>query len=353
MNFSFLDFLSCGTIMSTEKGRILMGWGKSFARSATDLDPKLPAFYISDFFLKTPNPWIQYEHWMDCSIEDCQNRLGSSITLSACDWAIQNPEQFRTAFKALGVDLKNGQLKKAVPYLFAHSLSIMTKDRLHSCLLRALSWLDQNPCYLYGHWNNERGVLGISPELLFTHTQSDAKKLHTMALAGTCHSSVSSQIFLTNEKEQHEHRLVVQGICQSLQGVGSVTVKPLQLLRLPRLTHMMTPIEVALDHSFCFDTFVHRLHPTPALGAVPAGPGLKWLEAYEKHTSRELYGIPIGVIDPGIGLSQCIIGIRNVQWNQSGMRIGAGCGVVKDSYFEKEWQEIQFKIRAIRDQLNI
>jgi menaquinone-specific isochorismate synthase len=35
------------------------------------------------------------------------------------------------------------------------------------------------------------------------------------------------------------------------------------------------------------------------------------------------------------------------------MRIGAGCGVVKDSVLDKEWEEIQLKIKAIRTFLSL
>ena len=227
----------------------------------------------------------------------------------------------------------------------------MTKERLQSCLQRGVASLEKNAGYLYGHWNADYGVLGITPELLFSHSQHTPQKVQTMALAGTCHASHCQELFIKNEKERHEHQLVVQGICQSLQKLGSVQVGTIQLFQLPRLTHLMTPIKVQLSHSFHFDQLVDSLHPTPALGAFPLKEGKKWLEDYQTHTPRHFFGAPIGFSYPQMGLSHCLVGIRNVQWDASGMSIGAGCGVVKQSTFEKEWQEIQFKIRAIRDQL--
>ena len=86
----------------------------------------------------------------------------------------------------------------------------------------------------------------------------------------------------------------------------------------------MPPIELTLYERFHFDELVRRLHPTPALGAFPFNEGKKWLEAFEMHTPRQFYGAPVGFHHPGLGLSPCFVAIRNVQWNSSGMRIGAG-----------------------------
>lgn len=351
MSFCLVDFLSCGTIISLPNNKLLLGWGEVQTKTLKEINSDQPAFYVSDFFLQTSQPWVQYTHWSEFSNEEFKKLLEPLSPFSTCDWTIHNPEQFKKAFHELSQDLNAEQLEKAVLYLFANSSSLMTSKRLCNCLTRGLHSLEQKAGYLYGHWNGESGVIGITPELLFSHSRHQSRRVKTMALAGTCHSSHCQETFIKSEKEQHEHQIVIQGICQSLQALGSVKIGTLQLLQLPRLTHLMTPIEIELNHSFCFDTLVHCLHPTPALGAFPIREGKKWLENYQKHTPRQYYGVPIGFKHPQLGLSQCLISIRNVQWDLSGMRIGAGCGVVKQSHFDKEWKEIQFKIRAIRDQL--
>lgn len=351
MSICMVDFLSSGAIMSLSQDKLLVGWGKVHHCKEKEIDSSKPAFYFSDFFLRTSHPWIQYSNWAELASIDFKEALESAFQLSTCDWTIHNPEQFRQAFDELCHLLQMGQLKKAVPYLFAKSSSQMTKERLQNCLKRALISLEQKTGYLYGCWDATEGVLGITPELLFSHSLRQPQKVKTMALAGTCHPTQCQESFMNNEKERHEHQLVVQGICQSLETLGEVQIGSLQLLQLPKLTHLMTPIEVQLSQPFHFESLVHRLHPTPALGAFPSEEGKKWLENYQLHTPRHYYGAPIGFQHPQMSLSNCLVGIRNVQWNALGMRIGAGCGVVKQSTFEKEWQEIQFKIRAIRDQL--
>lgn len=338
-------------MMSLSQDKLLVGWGKEHYLTDQEINFSQPAFYFSDFFLEAARPWIQYSNWAEISSKDFHEQLGSISQLLTSDWIIDNPEQFRQSFNELWGALQKEQLKKAVPYLFAISSHQMTEERLKNCLIRGLGSLKQKSGYLYGHWNETKGVLGLTPELLFSHSQNQPQKVYTMAVAGTCHPSHCQESFMKNEKERHEQELVVQGICQSLHNLGSVRIGAIQLLQLPRLTHFMTPIELELRTSFHFEALVRSLHPTPALGGSPREEGKKWLKEYQKHTPRSYYGAPLGFRYSQMGLSNCLVGIRNVQWSISGMRIGAGCGVVKQSTFEKEWQEIQFKIRAIREQL--
>lgn len=351
MNFWINEFFQSGSIMNLSKEKLLIGWGEPYYVTDQELDNQKPAFYFTDFFLKKSRPWIQYENWMEISIQDFKNLLNHDLDLSTSEWVIHNPEQFRKAFNQLSDHLKKDELKKAVPYVFAKSTDLMTPNRLQNCLKKSLLSIEQKKGNLYGYWNLSDGILGISPEILFTHSEENRQKVQTMALAGTSHPSQCQEAFLKNEKEQYEHGLVVEGICQALKGLGSIKVGNQQLLQLTKISHLMTLIEIELNCPFNFEVLINHLHPTPALGAFPVNEGKKWLNEFQLHTPRHFYGAPIGFKHPEKGLSRCIVGIRNVQWNEFGMRIAAGCGVVKQSTFEKEWQEIHIKIRAIRDQL--
>lgn len=353
MTFSIPDFLESGAIMSLSQDQLLIGWGPAQRMARQEITADKPAFYFSDFFFKCSLPWLQYSHWTEMSRDDLQEKLREVSSSRSLKWTIPDGEQFKQSFDELWHLLQKGDLQKAVPYLFARSSQQMGTNQLQKCLKRGLTSLGQSVGYLYGYWDATKGVLGVTPELLFRHSQWQPQTLHTMAVAGTCHSSHSHEALMKSEKERNEHQLVVQGICQSLQSLGSIQVGELQLLQLPKLTHLMTPIEAQLAHVFDFEKIVHCLHPTPALGAFPREEGKKWLSNFQMHTPRDYYGAPIGFSYPQKGVSQCCVGIRNVQWDDSGMRIGAGCGVLKQSTFEKEWQEIQLKIQAIRDQLNL
>jgi isochorismate synthase EntC len=40
-----------------------------------------------------------------------------------------------------------------------------------------------------------------------------------------------------------------------------------------------------------------------------------------------------------------------VQWGKDQMQIAAGCGVVADSVCDKEWNEINLKLKAVKEML--
>lgn len=351
--FTFTDFLKSGAIMSLSDDKLLVGWGEPSYVSLKNVNRNQPAFYFSDFFLKALQPWIQYSNWLAITKQDFNDLLGEKNQTERCEWTIDQLERFKEAFSELNDLLQSGNLLKGVPYLFSRSSALMNEARLHYSLKKSLIALDEKKGHLYGHWHLSRGILGITPELLFSHDLSRRKTVHTMALAGTCQPSRNQDDFLNDEKELYEHQLVVRGISQHLQSLGVVKIGDMQLLQLPQLTHMMTPIEIDLKETFCFEKLVNLLHPTPALGAFPRNVGEIWLRKFQQHTPRQYYGAPIGFQCFQTGQSKCFVGIRNVQWDQSGMRIGAGCGVVKQSHFNKEWEEIQLKIKAIQEQFQL
>lgn len=349
-------FLESGAIMSLSSERFIIGQGVPQRCVKQELDFNKPAFYFSDFFCKSSHPWIQFDAWLEISHSDLYDQLqllGAEDNFEDnslnCEWKIE-VSQFKAAFDELMQSLQDGCLQKAVPYVFAKTTQLMHKKRLVVSLLKALSTLKYNKGFLYGFWGENQGILGVTPELLFSHSIHMPKQVQTMALAGT---SKYAESFIDNAKERFEHQCVVQGICESLHSLGSVDVGEIQLYPLKDLFHLMTPIELKLNQYFDFEEMVNRLHPTPALGAFPVEKGKEWLIQYDRHTPRYFYGAPIGFQYLQKGLSQCFVGIRNVQWNEKGMFIGAGCGVVNQSIFEKEWQEIQLKTQATRGQLQL
>ncbi len=344
--------------MSLSKERLLIGWGEKKKTCIEHRDFTKPAFYCPNFFLTDPLPWIEYAEWRELSAADLLNEFKSvSVSyLPECQWTLDPKEKFKFLFQDLMELLEGGVLQKAVPYLFTRSPALMTKDRLCHCIRKGIEALQQGLGFLYGHWDGDEdeGVLGMTPELLFSHAQQEPKKISTMALAGTCpvgdfqNPQDPQETFIKNEKELQEHQLVVEGIKQALHSLGQIQIKSLQVTQIPPLCHLMTPIEVELNGSFHFDTFVRHLHPTPALGAWPMERGKQWLQKYQEHIPRHYYGAPLGLHYPQQGAALCLVGIRNIQWNPLEMFIGAGCGVIQKSTFEKEWAEIQLKIGAIR-----
>jgi len=346
-------FLRSGAIANISKDKLVIGWGKAQKKSARDLDRALPAFYFSDFFLTKDKPWIQYADWMEIAMGELERYLKPEPHEYVDDWTYPESQSFHQTFDELMDLLHEGRLQKGVPYVFMHSKQHMTQARLLLSLRGGLDALMQRKAYLYGHWDEESGVLGVTPELLFTHNEMDPFQVETMALAGTASLSQNEREFFLNEKERLEHRWVIEGILERVKGEGTATIGEMQVLRLRNLAHLMTPISIELKRRFDFEALVDCLHPTPALGAFPMEEGKKWLLHLQKRQPRNYYGAPIGIQSGKDGISNCYVGIRNVQWDSEGLHVGAGCGVVKQSEFNREWQEIQLKLGAIRNQLNL
>jgi isochorismate synthase EntC len=48
-----------------------------------------------------------------------------------------------------------------------------------------------------------------------------------------------------------------------------------------------------------------------------------------------------------------LVAIRNIQWQDEKIRLGSGCGIVKSSQIEREWQELKLKRESVKRMLSI
>lgn len=347
------NFLQSGAIIGLENGRVLIGYGPRIWR-ATPASQGTPSFYFPDYFLKAKMPWFAHENWKELTITELLAQLSpQAFSAPSILWMNRFQDHFKTTFEDLQNRFLNKELLKAVPFVFETTQQKMTSDLLLRSLESALRYAKEQRVHLYGFWDREKGILGATPESLFHLTQNESKILKTMACAGTYKGSSSPQKLLNDAKECHEHRLVVQGIVEALSPYGSVTSSEMEVLQLPGILHLVTPIQLHLNAQVTFDEVVRALHPTPALGAFPRKAGQEWLEYYQTLIDRRHFGAPVGCISSDGGSYNCVVAIRNVQWDEKGMAIGAGCGIVPESRLEKEWQEIGIKIQATKNVLSL
>jgi isochorismate synthase EntC len=47
------------------------------------------------------------------------------------------------------------------------------------------------------------------------------------------------------------------------------------------------------------------------------------------------------------------VAIRNVQWTGRTVTLGAGAGIIAESLFEREWEELRLKRTAVMDMLGL
>lgn len=345
------DWMRSGAVLRLSQEHLLIGHGCFDWKSKVDLQKEMPAFYFPDFFLQNPKPWIQFSKWKIVTVQELNHALEDvQDQPSSLKWHCPYQGLFYQTFNQLQKEFSSSLLSKAVPYVFAYAQEFMTPTYLTWSMKKALAYIARYPGYLYGFWVQNEGMLGVTPEILFS---CRGKSLQTMALAGTSSKRQDKFKFLNSFKEHREHKLVIEGIGQSLNRLGRMHIGEMQVLELPTLNHLWTPIHIELKQEANFDFLVQRLHPTPALGAFPKSQGQQWLSRYQQQLNRGRYGAPAGVFYAQEQISHCLVAIRNIQWNANQTRIGAGCGVIRESNCDLEWKEVQLKIRAIQESFGL
>ncbi len=347
-------FLNSGAIFSLRPGWLILAWGAKKWQMTPS--PNSTSFYCPDFFLDQKTPWLIYTYQAEIEV----STLLTDLTSFTCQkqeikWKEANQAAFMTTVQELKILLTSGDLLKAVPYVKETAIIAKNSTYLISLLKSALTSFMKAPFfthYLYGFWDDQQGILGVTPEYLFTLEKGEASwHLKSMALAGTAKSAHE----LYTIKNLREHALVVEHIQTALTSFGEVNQGTIQTLQLTHLAHLMTPFHLITQQASDFEQLVKALHPTPALGAYPLENGLSWLLAYQQTMPRQRYGAPIGFVSQN--QAHCYVAIRNVQWTNrvstSQLQLHAGCGIVAASEAEEEWQEIQLKLQAIKQLLNL
>jgi menaquinone-specific isochorismate synthase len=263
-------------------------------------------------------------------------------------WEEPAKEDFSRALKATQERIQKGEIQKTVPAVFARSPQTVTPVERAQMLLRLTS--APATLYVYGFWQNGEGVLGATPEVLFDYSQG---RLKTMALAGTCPKSESSQrdSLLRDEKEMQEHLIVLEDLKTLLGPLGDLTTRGPDIVELPMLYHLKTDIEIVCKTPPAFLPLIEKLHPTPALGVAPRTYGYKWMQSFPGQEGRGKFGAPFAFFGEQEAL--CLVGIRNLQWNRTYSMIGSGCGVVGASELEREWRELYQKRLSVRKILGL
>jgi menaquinone-specific isochorismate synthase len=222
--------------------------------------------------------------------------------------------------------------------------------------------------YIYGWWDELKGVLGATPEILF---RREGRSLLSMALAGTLPklglqtSTPDGQTLLQDSKELHEHQLVIDDLREKL-GAFAVnhygktpkirTYGP-EVIELPHLFHLHTRIETTLskwaekDADATDIELVHTLHPSSALGLRSRRVSWEWLKKLNGHQNLGHFGAPFGMtLTNGFW---CLVGIRNLEWNEQNSYLRAGCGIVRQSQADREWEELRAKRESVKALLGI
>jgi menaquinone-specific isochorismate synthase len=357
-NFTdWASWLHSGAILGVADGRVLVGTGRVIM--SPQPHPEKPSFYVPDFFLTRQKPWLTFENSFEVPTLELLSAL-SGLPIdppTPLQWPKPPRERFERAFEYLQGEIRKGVLEKGVPFTFERVTGQMDPSRLLSSLRATLNYSLNRSVMPYGFWANLgdsfEGILGCTPELLF---RRDGQVIRTMAMAGTRrHDDQGRLPLLEDPKERREHQVVIDSIVSELQPLGRIEVGATEIAVLPQLSHLKTLINLYPESSKAveYDEMIRALHPTPALGAFPRKEGWKWLELLETQNDlpRNRYGAPFGANwkdASGANQGLAVVAIRNIQWQDDRVLLCAGCGVIAESELEREWQELEGKIRAVK-----
>jgi menaquinone-specific isochorismate synthase len=326
------SFFEEGALLSLPGEHILLAWGPS--RISQHSDAARASFYRADFFLKQVS-WRVFENCQILSRTEFAQILAEHLPTEPAQisrtWQQPERSEFHGYFAEVQQWISRGQLKKAVPVVFARSGGSFKKVELVRSLYKSI--VAARGLNVYGHWQRGQGQLGVTPEILF---EGRPPQMKTMALAGT---GKGEQSLLTDPKELHEHKLVIQAMSEALAG-QNIHWAQTKEWQLGAIKHLLS--EAQFNWEGGFHELVETLHPTPALGVSPRHPEhLKWLKKVCPAETERWFGAPFGVATQGY--MKCLVAIRNIQWNSNEVQLGSGCGLVQDSVEHKEWQELELK----------
>lgn len=215
---------------------------------------------------------------------------------------------------------------------------------------------DYGNCTIFAFALGDDCFLGATPERL---VRLDGRLVQADCLAGSIARGRTEEedrslgeTLLADRKERHEHALVVRALRDALGPLCSrLRLKETpDLLRMPNVQHLHTPVVGVLRKEGHILDLVQRLHPTPAAAGLPRSAALSLIRSYEPF-DRGWYAGPVGWVD-GRGSGEFVVAIRSALLSGSQALLYAGCGIVADSDPEREYQESCLKLQPMLWALN-
>lgn len=201
--------------------------------------------------------------------------------------------------------------------------------------------------YIFAFEHDTDCFIGASPERLI---KVEKDYLLSTCLAGTAprgktpaeDKQIADEL-LMDDKNREEHDYVVQMITKNITSVCDNIDMPDGPVVLPlrNLQHLYTPISARLKPKYTVFDLIQRLHPTPALGGVPRTESLAFIREHEV-LDRGWYGSPVGWLDSNQN-SEFVVAIRSGLVQKDEVSLFAGCGVMRDSNAEMEYEETNVK----------
>lgn len=241
--------------------------------------------------------------------------------------------------------LDNIEQQKMAKVVLARATRLRLDKPLSCAAFMAASRRVNHHCFHFMlRFDGSRSFLGSSPERLYLR---QLHHLETEALAGTtsndndrAQAAALADWLMQDEKNQRENLLVVDDICQRLQGgVVAVDVMPPEIIRLRKVQHLRRRIHAQLNRANDADC-LHRLQPTAAVAGLPRNVARQFISENEPF-SRGWYAGSAGYLS--LKHTEFTVTLRSAWLEDKQIQLYAGAGIVAGSDAEQEWQEINNK----------
>lgn len=249
-------------------------------------------------------------------------------------------------------DIRGGRLEKVV---LTRTLRVTADAEIDAARLTRRLAERHAGCAIIAVQQADGILVAATPERL---AKLSGGRVASDALAGTCRRDADPGVdadlarrLLSDPKERHEHRLVVDWITQGLNQVCTALSLPdaPRLMTLPRLQHLWTPVRGRLRGDHGLLDVLHRLHPTPAVAGLPVEAALSWLRRH--HDVRpDWYTGAAGWLDlDGDGEMHVVLRAALLRGNTADLF--AGAGIVAQSEPRAELAETELKLRTMLEAL--
>jgi anthranilate synthase component 1 len=216
---------------------------------------------------------------------------------------------------------------------------------------RALRSVNPSPYLFYFDYGNYK-IFGSSPE---AHLKINKGKAFINPIAGTFkrtgndeNDELLSQQLSADEKENAEHVMLVDLARNDLsRHAGNVKVESYRQIQFySHVIHLVSAVSGELKKGTTMADMMSATFPAGTLTGAPKHMAMKIIDKYENQ-SRGYYGGAIGFLDFRGQFNHAIM-IRTFLSKANTLYYQAGAGIVAISEEEKELQEVNNKLGALR-----
>jgi len=215
---------------------------------------------------------------------------------------------------------------------------------------RSLRRLNPSPYLFYFDFEDYR-LFGSSPEAQLKIIDGKAE-IHpiagTVVKSGIIEDDQKNIAFLKqDEKENSEHVMLVDLARNDLSRFCT-NVRIEKFKEIQHFSHVYHIVSHVTAKSISKQTIpiLSASFPAGTLSGAPKNKALELIARYET-SRRDFYGGAIGMLESKGDLNMAIV-IRSLLSKNNVLHYRAGAGIVLDSIPEKEYQEVQHKLRAVR-----